>query len=485
MKEMFQKLQSLITTVLSIRPIILIPLLVLSGDLALIVADQLVGAERGVMFSYQLSSLILVSNAIIVGSALLFWLIKYFIVTRNGRVALIALIVLVNAVLTTGYLLGYRVFNAVVIINFAFLLFIWIAALIRKSKLARNIGTSLISILITLVVVEVIFFVIIKITTKPGIYSYYSNDDRLYRTDSILGYSLNKNATGKLDKILVNPFEKDTSFVFQTVAHSDSIGNRVVNTPGMERRDKYAVFLGCSFTFGLGVEDDETLPYYFSTYDTSYCVYNFGVGGYGPQNVLARLSNQNIRKSIQQDSGICIYTYIQNHVRRAIGDMATYTSWAKDLPYYDYDGDSLVWLGSFSRDRWITSGFYSMMSKSHFAQYFKLNFPAQLSEKHYKLTCDIIRQSREEYKRQFNNDEFYVVIFPDNLDKPVKECLQGYGVKVIDLNDLFTPERVASLDSASVKDQYYIPYDGHPTPLANSLVAKRLADELRAFKNNN
>jgi len=64
------------------------------------------------------------------------------------------------------------------------------------------------------------------------------------------------------------------------------------------------VFLGCSFIFGVGVNDNETLPYYFlEELERSNAVYNFGIVGKGVNAALS-IINSNIIVTMAKDKNI-------------------------------------------------------------------------------------------------------------------------------------------------------------------------------------
>lgn len=65
-------------------------------------------------------------------------------------------------------------------------------------------------------------------------------------------------------------------------------------TPGGEDRPHHTTrinFFGGSFTFGEGLNDDETLPYYVATELPTIAVKNYGFHGYGPHQALAILQS--------------------------------------------------------------------------------------------------------------------------------------------------------------------------------------------------
>ena len=80
--------------------------------------------------------------------------------------------------------------------------------------------------------------------------------------------------------------------IYDVTYNFDEFGRRKVPQKNMGQRKKYAVFLGDSNTFGEGLEDNQTLPYFFSFYNPNYHSYNYAVEGNGPTNILALLETK-------------------------------------------------------------------------------------------------------------------------------------------------------------------------------------------------
>jgi len=362
--------------------------------------------------------------------------------------------------------------TANIIIFFAYLITILAIHSKAMRKLFQNVTIILVSVVLTLLLVHIAFYLLQKLKAKPAPYTYEYIEPNLFNKDEILGYTSNKNVTSRWWKKLVDPIKHDTTYVFDMTLHTDSIGNRLIDIPGMQNRKKYALFFGCSFTWGLGLQDSQIIPYYFAKYDTGFCVYDFAMTGYGSQNMLAQFQFTNLKQSIKQDSGICFYIYMNGHPQRVIGDMFTYTKFTKDMPYYDYKNDSLHYFGSFRKNRWLISSFYTLLDKMSYTQYFNLNLP-KLKPRHFKLTCDIINQTYLEYKKQFKNDNFYVVIYPSNDN--ISQYLKKYNIKILNFNSLF--------QLWGDNNKYQISnYDGHPSPLANETITKELIKTINDLK---
>ena len=88
------------------------------------------------------------------------------------------------------------------------------------------------------------------------------------------------------------------------------------------------VFFGGSNTFGEGVEDNQTMPFFFAAAAPDTAVYNYGFCGYGPQQMLALLEDHRIDPLIDGRDVIGVYLFIDAHVQRAVGSMVVVTTWA-------------------------------------------------------------------------------------------------------------------------------------------------------------
>lgn len=162
--------------------------------------------------------------------------------------------------------------------------------------------------------------------------------------DGLLGYKPKPNASVRVVMKHKNRPLYDVVYAF------DDHSRRV--TPGAPSRgDLLLLFFGDSVTFGEGVNDDETLPFYVSQAAPSVAVYNYGFKGYGPQQMLARLEEGALPQEVEGERAVAIYTFIDDHVSRAIGSMVPYIGWAANAPYYVLEGDRLVRKGSFNTGR--------------------------------------------------------------------------------------------------------------------------------------
>src|SRR5688500_11573473 len=112
------------------------------------------------------------------------------------------------------------------------------------------------------------------ITTRFSVASYFIDD-------SDLGYSIRPGVRTNVRKA------RGELTIYDAVYTISEHGTRV--TEGNPAGESW-VFMGCSRTIGQGVNDDETLPAYYSAgLNKSANVVNLGVHGHGPHQMLRRL----------------------------------------------------------------------------------------------------------------------------------------------------------------------------------------------------
>jgi hypothetical protein len=77
------------------------------------------------------------------------------------------------------------------------------------------------------------------------------------------------------------------------------------------------VFFGCSFTFGTGLNDADTLPQAFAdSIDRKERVLNFGFGGYGPQQFLSEMQSGIFDSVIGPQPKLFVYVTSASHAER-------------------------------------------------------------------------------------------------------------------------------------------------------------------------
>jgi hypothetical protein len=200
-----------------------------------------------------------------------------------------------------------------------------------------------------------------------------------------------------------------------------------------------------------------------------YMPYNYGVSGYGPQQVYLRLHESPIQSEVSEKSGILIYLFIGQHVNRAIGSMNVHNFFGDITPYVTVDAnDRLVHKGTMVTGRPFLSILYPIIGNFPFTKRFGYDIP-RINDSHFAITARIIRGAREEYVRKFKNENFYVLLYPDNGSQFMAPFLQKEGVKYLNYGNLFDWRA----------DLYHLPTDLHPSPRALQIIATHLVQDLQ------
>jgi hypothetical protein len=293
----------------------------------------------------------------------------------------------------------------------------------------------------------------------------YLNPEALYRPDADLGIAL------RPDTSVQCRLQIDQRQVWDARYSTDQFGRRTTVLPVNTQPDKCAVFFGCSFLFGEGSNDDQTIPSAFAAAAPEYRAYNYGVPGYGTQQMLAILESNRLSQEVSERSGLGIYLYLEDvHEGRVVGDMDIVNGFGAEFPYYGLNADQTVTRhGTFMTGRPVTQWLYSVLGSSQTRAWLGLNFPRR-SEAHYALTAAVVKNARDLFLSQFPNSRFVVAVYPKpGFHRKSLQLMVDAGVEVVDLSKLFDPGA----------EEMHFAGDGHPTPLANQTVAEALVRELK------
>lgn len=264
----------------------------------------------------------------------------------------------------------------------------------------------------------------------------------------------------------------DGKLIYSVNYSTDEFSRRITPLNNQPGADRFLIFFGCSFTFGEGLQDNQTLPYHAGVFAPCYVPYNYGYSGYGPQQMLLRLQDPDFSKQIKQDRGIMIYG--PAHVARAIGTYYASTNWAKDFPFYYLDNENnLVRDGNFQTGRPVRSTVYSAISHVRLLDIFfrRYGLPRKFSEKDIELTARIIEESFKLFEIKFPNSRSYFMLLPgvDDSDQAVAALLRKAGISILDFS---------SRQEFHGKG-FIITNDGHPTELWNQRLAELIVEKLK------
>ena len=298
----------------------------------------------------------------------------------------------------------------------------------------------------------------------------YLFDRPMSEPDGLLGYKNRPNVQVRATK------KKDGQLLFDVRYSTDEHGRRSTPVQGGKRTRRFMLFFGCSFTFGEGVGDDETLPSRVSKLAPDYMVYNYGVGGYGPQYMPMKLASSELpNELLGGGDGIFVYTFIDHHIPRVIGWMSI-MEYGSSLPYYQLDEKGqLARRGSFMSGRPVVTDLYLAMWKSQLVRYVTslLRLP-RIRDQDVMLTAKLIEESRNIFRERFQSERFYVLFYPHDANFTAGRLipyLQKAGIKYLDYSNLTDPDMIDK-----------IPQDPHPSARSYRAVAAKLARDLGVSK---
>jgi hypothetical protein len=326
------------------------------------------------------------------------------------------------------------------------------------SRFVRSAALVSASVIVTLCAVEVGFRLYDAThRERKGFTTKYSGANH-YAKDHDLGYMARPGA-----KVSVRRARYDRT-IYDVVYTISDQGVRV--TEGDPDGETW-LFMGCSRTFGEGVNDAETLPSQFSAaLGKSANVINLGMHGYGPHQMLRRLETNRLA-GVDSPVKHVVYPALWEHVRRAAGRAV----WDLHGPHYELAGDSIVYTGPHHNERFAK--WVRLLEKSDFARFFLhrlyLNFDA--SDEDIERYARILERSAK-LARDNLGAEFTVVFWDDDSDvaQRVLARLEPAGLDVV---------RVSSIIPRAEWEGLGIPLDGHPTPAAYEQLAGGL---LRHFR---
>jgi len=247
-----------------------------------------------------------------------------------------------------------------------------------------------------------------------------------------------------------------------------------INSDGFRGRDfqvypeKYRIaMIGDSFTFGFGVEDNETLPFhlgmYLNEYSDSYDVYNFGVPGYGLYQMVSLYEHS--VKDYEPD--IVILTLIKGDLYRQ-PQTTTVQNKSYTIKFYSrYISRSILY----------KSSFFTLM-KPRFSLFRKLIVGSkEYKSKIWRELWEYDKERIIRFNRELKQDNVSLIIVPYIYDSSQLDFLEEIQVlsaeeNIMIVDDIFN--RFEDFNSS----QLTIQFDNHPSSLSYQLAAISIYEKI-------
>lgn len=219
-------------------------------------------------------------------------------------------------------------------------------------------------------------------------------------------------------------------------------------------------FFGCSFMFGHGVEENETVPYYFvQEAKGTFEGYNFAGEGWGPHQMLKELESGFVYR-VAGVPDLAIYEAIPDHLRRVAGR----APW-EDGPKYSLCQDGgACYSGPFHSDYYITCRHW--LEQSWTMKFIESRFASLSRPSDMPLFLAVLKKTRSLLAQ--NGTRFVIVLWDQNeLAKAMIKALRANEFDVIALSSIVS-------ESDFLKTHPLIQSDRHPSPATNKAIAAYL-----------
>lgn len=303
----------------------------------------------------------------------------------------------------------------------------------------------------------------------------------------ILGYRYKDNIR-RLTSRKIRKYKSKQTIIYDVIYNIDERNNRF--TPNLNKsinKEKAILFLGGSYTFGEGLNDNETLSFFLQDL-TGLASINAGLHGYGAHQALQILDNEKLfnKKTSSYSVKTIIYRAIPAHIARTSGK----SSWDIYGPCYQLDSkNNIVFKGSFVDCKVKTTNVLKRIiykiantsepfTKTIFSKIkSSLSNPSTSNDAEYKTFIEVIKKMNLiAFKKNIN----FIVLFEDfDLNRSACETKQGISTKVINdlqLNNIkIIPTSKIFTSKTCINYPLSIEFDGHPSKEANLLIAEYLS----------
>ena len=264
--------------------------------------------------------------------------------------------------------------------------------------------------------------------------------------------------------------------IYDVVYTIDANGLRLAPPVAPSGGQRCIIFFGGSFTFGEGVNDNQTMPGRVGErLGGRDRIYNFGFHGYGPHQMLSALQSGLARSIADCDASHVFYQGLVTHARRSAG----LGMWDLEGPRYVLMPDGVIRDGAMYENYRMPLGVVRALGKSRIFSRVINRFHGTVDNEDLQLLLDIIAQARNDISEIYPNAAFHVIQWPpiihieEPLYDPIIAGLKDRGIDVTSIEDVLPGVR----DIESRK-RWKIAGDGHPNVEAQDRISAFVVENL-------
>jgi hypothetical protein len=245
--------------------------------------------------------------------------------------------------------------------------------------------------------------------------------------------------------------------------------------PGEDAKhvDEFLIFGGCSYFFGDGLADDETLPYQVGKQLPHARVYNYGSSGSSTGEAWLRLKTIRTRGEIAESHGTVLYDFIDDDLARSMGAMSVIGTWGSGRHHFFLNGKGEPETdGPFRSVQPIRTAIFRLLEESNILRYFGVDIPWWNGDEDWRLLVRLVVAMKSEATR-LGAGKFYLLFWPGSrLSTRMIPYLEKEKIDYID----YSHWEMGRLTRGPAK----LAYDGHPTAEADRILADSLVQVLQA-----
>lgn len=273
--------------------------------------------------------------------------------------------------------------------------------------------------------------------------------------------------------------------IFRAHYEINNKGYRITPVDYPEDREKAALFFGCSFMFGLGVEQEETLPACFGRENEDFLPLNFAVGGYGPQHLWLQMEQDDFLDQMPRDSGVIVYGFFSDHIDRLLGKYMMVEDWGSWLPWLSVEDGEVVNRGFMHHQIVPESKMMKLLQPFHMAQFVlnRLGLKNQeycSPEEGMDEMVAFLLLVKKRFTEILPGYEFVVLSYPWIFEvEGFAECMKKAGIPFFNYTTIY-PDQDVNQDKYFYKDGFRVPW-AHPKANVYADVAKWLTADLKTL----
>lgn len=269
----------------------------------------------------------------------------------------------------------------------------------------------------------------------------------------------------------VNRDQESNLEIFNVKYSFDSQGRRM--TPDAPLRTvRHVLLFGCSFIFGEGLEDRQTLAAQMQRADKETSYYNLAkMSGSVVDAIVTQQMTRAWSDITPKKGGVLFYFSSQMHFQRYLGTMRYIGAVNSSGAFLTEKEGKLVFGGVYNKQKSFRVLLSQILSMSKFLKQIKFDWPPIKEEAHENY-ARAIAQVRETYIQNSAPNNFFVVFFRpgEKEGRQIIPYLEKYKIFYLDYSNL-SLERYATAPLE-------IQYDGHPTEEYNRILALQLRTDL-------